>query len=72
MNFTKVLQKRKEFYSQHWPTRAPDGSATVKHNYTNKKMLYNNEDFLNNLHDKCLVTEITGGDPTYDNKRLYK
>ena len=71
-NFNKVLQKRREFFKHNLPTRAEDGTIKTKAYQPNTKLQYNNEDFINNLHDRHLVSEITGGDPTYNNKVLYR
>lgn len=77
-NFNKVLQKRKEFYKYHLPV----GSDTSNKDYfsagqgqtayPNRKLQYCNDDFVKNLQDKFLLTEITGGEPTYHNQKLYQ
>lgn len=60
-NFAKVLQKRKEFYNQ----------LSDKSGKNSSKISYNNDNFIHNINDKFLVSEITGGEPTYHNQKLF-
>ncbi|CAI2381294.1 unnamed protein product [Moneuplotes crassus] len=69
-NFKKVLQKRKEFYTNNVLVRGQDTPLTQNYDAT-KRLQYSN-DFIDNIHDKYLVTNITGGEPTYHNQILYK
>lgn len=77
-NFNKVLQKRKEFYKYHLPQYSTESGAMdyvtspTNNGYPSRRLQYCNEDFVKNLDDKRIVVEITGGDPTYANPRLYK
>lgn len=66
-NFSKVLQKRKEFYKYHLPGNSEEAVQEM----ANRKLAYCNDNFIQNLSDKRLVEEITGGEPTYENQRLY-
>ena len=66
-NFAKVLKKRKEFYKMHSSSDPTDREFEI-----NSKLSYWNDNFLNNWNDKRLVVEITKGDPTYENQRLYQ